>query len=230
MFTNREHAGKLLARKVTEQIARLPAAPAVETIVIGLPRGGVPVAAVVAKALGCKLTILVSKKIGCPNQPEYAVGAVSSAGVVAISRAVYGSIDQWRGYINREAQRLVPSTAELEQRWLREAGIQQVSFAGKRCILVDDGIATGMTTWAAIETLRRAGAAAIIVAAPVMPASTKRELEPRCDAVVAIAAPEEFGAVGTYYVDFHQVDDTEMIQALRSAQLLSGQDKIDIAS
>lgn len=227
MFTDRTQAGKLLAKRVLESPAMTRNA---DTVVIGLPRGGVPVAKMVAAALGSKLTILVSKKIGFPNQPEYAIGAVSSAGVVAISRKIYTNIAEWRGYLDQEAKRLSASTAALEKKWLHEAGLEQVAFAGKRCIIVDDGIATGMTTWAAVETVRRAGAQVIIVAAPVMPDSTKRELETACDAVVALEAPEDFAAVGQYYVDFHQVDDQEMIAELRNGNPASPATNRDMAS
>lgn len=214
MFKNRQHAGRLLAEKLSKALAAR--APEGELVVVGLPRGGVPVAAEVATALAAPLTILVSKKIGAPGQPECAIGAVSSKGVVVISGTARADLPGMDSYLSRSANSLIEQTQTKEKHWLQAAGLDEISFAGRCCIIVDDGIATGMTAWAAVETMKRAGARSIILAAPVIAFSTRQALEKKCDAVVAVSEPTDLVAVGLYYFDFHQVEDDEMIEVLRS--------------
>lgn len=217
MFKDRQHGGWLLAERVSEALSNLAAAHDVPIVVVALPRGGVPVAAEVAAALQAPLTILVSKKIGAPGQPEFAIGAVSSKGVVVVSGAARTDLPQINTYINQAAYALNQSTQEKEQHWLKASGLTQMSFADKCCVIVDDGIATGMTALSAIETVRRAGARSIILAAPVVALSTKHELENNCDAVIAVIQPADLVAVGCYYLEFHQVEDDEVIETLRTA-------------
>lgn len=216
VFTNRTQAGKVLASRVKQFVAAAPSTPGVSDIVVGLPRGGVPVAAEIAAELAAPLTILVAKKIGAPGQPEFAIGAVSASGLTMVSAAMQPYLQGLSEYIRNESMRLIARSKELETKWLQAAGLPCPDFKNKRCIVVDDGIATGLTTWAAIETLRRAGAHSVIVAAPVMPASTKKQLEQSCDAVISALAPEDLVSVGSFYQDFHQVEDEEMLDCLRS--------------
>lgn len=215
VFTNRTQAGKLLALRVKQFVCEMPTPPSVSDLVIGLPRGGLPVAAEIATTLAAPLTILVAKKIGAPGQPEFAIGAVSASGLTMVSAAMQPYLPALKQYISNESERLIARSKQLEAQWLQAAGLPQPDFASKRCIIVDDGIATGLTTWAAIETLRRAGAYQVIVAAPVIAAPTKRELEASCDGVISVIAPEDLGAVGAFYQDFHQVEDEEMLHYLR---------------
>lgn len=215
MFKNREQAGKLLAKKVLEVLAQLPDYQADHTIVVGLPRGGVPVAKEIACALEAELTIRVSKKIGAPFQPELALGAVSSSGIVVLNEQLRYITERLEQYIESERKRLTEVTRELEVQWLEKAGIKhRLSLNGKLVVLVDDGVATGMTTLAAIRSLKREGASAVMLATPVISPNTSRWLQQDCDLVVALLTPHDFGAIGEFYQDFHQVDDDEMIETL----------------
>jgi putative phosphoribosyl transferase len=217
MFKNREEAGKQLAKAVQIGIARLPQEPGQGTIVVGLPRGGVPVAKEVAALLNVPLTILVSKKVGAPGQPELALGAVSSSGTASIYEELCATIPEIYSYLNREIPRMQELTKELESKWLHAAGLpKRSSFAGKRVIIVDDGIATGMTTSAAIAAVEAELPASVLVATPVVARNSRNRLLRECDTVISLLSPNEFWAVGQFYEDFHQVEDSEMIAALKT--------------
>lgn len=212
MFTNRAQSGKLLAQKVKAALSRRKP---LQNIVVALPRGGVPVALEVAKAVVAPLTVLVSKKIGAPFQPEYAIGAVSSVGVVAINKDTGIPADVLQPYIESERKRLSEITKEAELKWLHSAGLkQQLDFHGRRAIIVDDGIATGMTALAAADSLKELGAAEIIIATPVIASETKSLLKPHCQEIIAVLEPSDLGAIGLFYEDFHQVPDDEVQEAL----------------
>ena len=220
MFRNRQEAGKLLAALVAKKLNARPADAALPTIVVGLPRGGVPVAREVAAALRIPLTILVSKKIGAPFQPELALGAVSSRGVVVLDDEVAACTGQLQSYVQTEAQELARSTQEKEKNWLRRAGEQPVRFHGKRVIVVDDGIATGMTTLAALRSIREEVPARLILATPVIARQTCYRLQDDCDELIALLTPGDLSAIGKFYDDFHQVEDEEMLVDLIAAKRL----------
>lgn len=216
MFKDREHAGKLLAAKVGELIKKKEHVP---TLVIGLPRGGVPVAKEVASELHAELSILVSKKIGAPFQPEFAIGAVTSAGVVALNEEVY--FEGIEPYIESERLRLKDVTKQLEKHWFDAAGLEDgKKIKGKRVVLVDDGIATGMTTLAAVRSVRSLGAKETIVATPVISIDAQAMLSKESIEVLALMMPFEFLSISCFYKDFHQVEDDEVIAALKSARLV----------
>lgn len=202
MFRNREDAGRHLA----ELLRAYRQAPA--TVVLGLPRGGVVVAAEVARALSLPLDVIVSAKVGAPGNPEFAAGAVAPDGVVTPNeRAGFSAAD-----ISRSAEEV----HQLVQRRLASfrAGRAPLALSGVTALVVDDGIATGLTMRAAVEYLRRQGAARVVVAAPVMAHDAKRTFESLADEVVAVQAPVDFWAVGQFYDDFGQTPDSEVIRLL----------------
>lgn len=221
MFKNREEAGRLLAARLKELLeASADFAPAA-TVVVALPRGGVPVAAQVSKALGCEIDLLVSKKIRAPDNPEFAIGAVSSGGIVVLDEHLPGMFGHRAQY--QEAQRvqkeeLIVETCEQERMWAHAAGMgSRPDWADKHVIVVDDGIATGMTTRAALRTVRQRRAAKIWLGTPVVPQDVYWSLHQECDRVIALSTPHDFSAVGLFYHDFHQVEDAEVVAALKSS-------------
>lgn len=215
MFENRQHAGRLLANRLQNVFDDAPAEP---TVVIALPRGGIPVGAEIALALHCPLDFLVSKKIHAPDNPELAIGAVSSDGVVVMDEDRRHFWLQWKGVWDtqqEQRERLIIQTRQMEDYWAGAAGMpERVSVAGRRVIVVDDGIATGMTTLAALKTLQQRGAGQIILSAPVIPQDTYERLRTECDLLVTITIPYEFASVSFYYADFHQIEDDEVIEIL----------------
>jgi putative phosphoribosyl transferase len=189
-FADRHEAGRLLGERVR-------AAGASDAVVIGLARGGVVVAAEVARALGAPLDALAVRKVGHPHEPEYALGAVAP-GVVHLR----DGLD-------------VRVADDLDRR-LHEHR-PPVPVRGRTCVLVDDGLATGATMEAAVRWARRGGAARVVVAAPVGPAATLAAFAREADAVVAVEAPETLFAVGEWYGEFGEVTDAEVTALLASA-------------
>ncbi|HEY9869218.1 MAG TPA: phosphoribosyltransferase family protein [Candidatus Obscuribacterales bacterium] len=224
MFVDRQHAGKLLAEQVLQYVNQREGFSPGTTLVIGLPRGGIPVAAEVALTLGCPLDLLVSKKIGAPDNPELAIGAVSSGGVVVLDEQIchwFGDPERWLQAQVAQKERLMRETRALEDQYIQRAGIRErPDIKGKLVIVADDGVATGMTTMAALRTLREKGAGELVLATPVIPHDTFKKMQHECDKLIALSVPYEFLAVGYHYQDFHQVSDEEMIASLRRA--LSG--------
>ncbi|MBC7265538.1 MAG: phosphoribosyl transferase [Coriobacteriia bacterium] len=203
MFRDRHHAGKLLAEALRDRIVGSG------WVVLGLPRGGVVVAAEVARALGLPLDVIVARKIGAPGNPEYAIGAVDADGVVTLG--AYAVADQ--GYLERAAE---AEKAEIARRLAAyRSGRPPLDVADARVVVVDDGLATGLTMISAVEYLKRHGAARIVVAVPVSPPETARLLRARADEVVTLAEPQDFFAVGAFYDDFSQTSDAEVIESLR---------------
>ena len=204
LFEDRRDAGRKLARALAGVEADL---------VVGLARGGVAVAAEVARALGIELDALAVRKVGHPWQPEYAIGAVTPGGGVYI-RSYDGLEPDEAAEVARRAQ----AHAEELDRLLHERR-PAVDPAGKACLLVDDGLATGATMIAAVRWARARGARRVTVAVPVAPPETVAVLEREADAVVCVAAPLAVGAVGFWYADFAQVTDAEVLALLDEAAL-----------
>jgi len=203
---DRADAGRRLADAVA------PLVEGDDTVVLALPRGGVPVAAEVARRLGAPLDVLLVRKLGVPWQPELAFGAVSTGGVVALNPDVTEeaplSTDEVRAIVARELE-------ELERRErLYHAGRAPPEVDGRTVVLVDDGIATGSTVRAALQSLTERGAARVIVAAPVAAPETIEALRAECDEVVAVEAPPDLMAIGFWYDDFSQVPDSEVLRIL----------------
>ena len=214
-FKDRAEAGRQLAAAVV----RLGLVhPLVHPLVLALPRGGVPVAAEVARALHAPLDLLIVRKIGAPGQPELAVAAMAEGDppTLVVDERTSQVTGADEAYIEREAR---AQRAEIERR--RKAyrrGRSRIGVAGKSVVVVDDGIATGSTVRAALQALRRMWPARLVLAVPVAPADTLSELSPLVDDVVCLSQPAFFRSVGTYYADFHQVDDEEVIARLDAAR------------
>lgn len=214
-FDDRRDAGIALAQRLTrEPRMSAPGSDDRDVVVIGLARGGVPVAREVADAFDAALDVLVVRKIGAPGQPEFAMGAIAAGEIVVnddvprrlgVSEAVFAEA------VDRENRVRI----EREQRY-RE-GREPLSFTGRTVVLVDDGLATGSTMAVAVRAARVGGAAAIVIAVPTGPADTLRRFadDPDVDAVVAVLTPEPFHAVGQSYRTFGQVEDEEVRLSLR---------------
>lgn len=208
MWRDRTEAGRALAQALAAYRGR-------DVVVIGLPRGGVAVAAPVAEALGAPLDVRFAKKIGAPHQAELAIGAVTAGGMRVLYDDLIRQLLLPPGYLERatEEARQVAHAREQDLRGLRPAE----SLKGRIVILVDDGIATGMTMFAAIAEVANEDPAEIVVAAPVMPPRTAADLQARVDRVVALDTPQDFMAVGQFYHDFRQVEDAEVRAMLGGA-------------
>lgn len=191
-----------------------------DVIVLGLPRGGVPVAFEVAHRLGAPLDVFIVRKLGVPGFEELAAGAIASGGVRVLNEDVMRSIPHADEAIDAVTIR---ETAELERReQIYREGRPAPQLRDRIVILVDDGLATGATMRAAIEALRQSGAAKIVVAVPVGPQDTCRELEEEADETICLSTPEFFQAVGQYYEDFSQTSDEDVRELLsHAAQELS---------
>jgi putative phosphoribosyl transferase len=187
-----------------------------DLVVLGLPRGGVPVAAEVARALGAPLDVIVVRKVGVPSQPELAMGALGEDGVRVVNedvvRVARVGEAQWRMAEDHER-------SELERRVRRfRQGRPRVPLAGRTVAVVDDGIATGSTAQAACQVARASGAACVVLAVPVAPSRSIPELHAVADDVVVVEAPEDFHAVGQWYEDFSQTTDDEVAALLDQAR------------
>lgn len=217
-FTDRHVAGCQLGEKLIQYFH----GQGIENIsdnvvVVGLPRGGVPVALEVARKLKCPLDIIVSKKLPYPRQPEYAIGAVSSDGIVVLSPDIPESIE-WQNYVEEERRRLLAQTVNIENRYYQLSGRKRCTeYKNKIVVVVDDGVATGMTAIAALKTARHRGAGTIIAAAPVMSSESYSDLGGYCDGVVACDVPPIFQSVGQHYDKFEPTSDDEVVFALRGS-------------
>lgn len=205
MFRDRIDAGQQLA-------GRLDHLRANDVVVVGLPRGGVPVALEVAKFLDAQLDVIVVRKLGFPGQPEVGMGAIGEDGVRVIDREVVGSAGISDDEIARVEQR---ERVELERRaHLYRAGHHRVALFDRVVVVVDDGIATGSTAKAACSVARAAGARRIVLAVPVAPVDWTSRLADVADELICVSAPDPFGAVGRFYRDFDQTSDATVIECL----------------
>jgi predicted phosphoribosyltransferase len=208
-FYNRTEAGQFLAESLSAYANRD------DVVVLALPRGGVPVAAEVAKRLKAPLDVFVVRKLGLPGHPELAMGAIASGGVRVFNGEVVNALRIPDEVIDAvSAEELI----ELQRREKAyRADRPPLDIEGKTVIVVDDGIATGSTMLAAVSGLRQLNAARIVVAAPVIAASTNSALQSAADEVAAVLAPEHFYAVGQWYQDFDQTSDEEVRDFLAQA-------------
>ncbi|HEX6062248.1 MAG TPA: phosphoribosyltransferase family protein [Candidatus Limnocylindria bacterium] len=200
MFRDRAEAGRALGRRLREQ-------PLEDPVVLGLPRGGVVVAAAVADALHAPLDVLVVRKLGVPWQPELAFGAVAP-GIVALRDDVVAAAGITRTQIDDAATRESAKLAELAERY--RDGSAPVTVRGRTAVIVDDGLATGATATAAARSVRRQDPAGIVVAVPVCAAETANELRQEVDLVICLGEHDRFRAVGMYYEDFAAISDDEV--------------------
>jgi predicted phosphoribosyltransferase len=201
-FRDRVNAGKVLAERLRKYAGRP------DVIVLALPRGGVPVAYEVAKALGAPLDVFIVRKLGVPGHEEYAMGAVASGGVRVLNEEVVRGLGLDDVAIERVAAR---ELAELNRRErLYRSDRPEPDLHGRTVILVDDGLATGSTMKAAVKALAARGPARIVVAVPIAAADTCQALAREVDEVVCAVTPEPFHAVGLWYDDFSQTSDEEV--------------------
>jgi putative phosphoribosyl transferase len=209
-FKDRSHAGELLAKRLADYAGRP------DVIVLALPRGGVPVGFVVAKALQAPLDVMVVRKLGIPGHEEYAMGAIASGGDFVLDRDLVEKIGIPRQMIEATVRRELD---ELERREkLYRAGRPPLQLRGCTVILVDDGLATGSTMQAAVQAVRKAQPARIVVAVPVGSPDTCREMGDLADEVVCFCTPHPFHAVGLWYEDFSQTSDEEVQHLLLEAR------------
>ena len=209
-FVDRQQAGQALAQRLSAMSLPAP------VVVLALPRGGVPVAAQVAKALGAPLDLILVRKIGAPWEPELAVAAVVDVGqpeiVVDEQTRAYGGVEM--SSIEAQARK---EWQEIERRrQVYRRGRPAVPLEGATAIVVDDGIATGTTVRAALRAVRRRRPARLILAVPVAPRETVLALRAEVDQIVCLEQPQPFHAICLHYDDFHQLDDDEVIAALDS--------------
>jgi putative phosphoribosyl transferase len=208
-FADRTDAGRQLA-------ARLRHLAGQDVVVLGLPRGGVPVACQVAESLGAPLDVLIVRKLGVPFQPELAMGAVGEGGVLVRNEDVLDLADVGSAQFAEVERR---ERAEVEERARRlRSDRPQISLAGRTALVVDDGIATGATARAACRVARALGAARVVLAVPACSPRTARDLRRDVDELVVVEAPEDFAAVGQAYGDFRPVQDEEVVELLRRSE------------
>jgi putative phosphoribosyl transferase len=213
VFRNRADAGRLLAELVTIRLRdHARSGPAAHPLVLGLPRGGVPVAAVVAQALGAPLDVLVVRKIGVPWQPELALGAVGESSAVVLNDSVVAA----SGVGHEEVDALIREASQAVEQIVAElrpaAGPPDLS--GRTVVVVDDGVATGATARAAVKIVRSRGAGRVIFATPVGAPSTCLDLRACFDEVICLQTPTRFGSVGRHYAHFDQVSIGEVRRLL----------------
>lgn len=205
MFRDRMDAGKQLARLLDDRDVEAD-------IVLAIPRGGLPVGRAVADALGVPLDIIAARKIGAPGNPELAIGAVASDGSVWLNDRLIDQIGVDDSYIDEGIDRERENAQAKVDRYRK--GRQEPEIAGKKVLIVDDGVATGATTTACIRQVKNAGADRVILGIPVGPPDSIERLGSEVDEVLCVETPPHFGAVGQFYETFTQVTDEEAIDYL----------------
>ncbi len=206
MFRDRRDAGRQLGRELLHYSSANP-------VILGLPRGGVPVADEVAQALGAPLDVVIVRKLGSPTNPEFGFGAVGEGGALVTDEATRRELGVSDAELRRIAGR---ERAEIDRQIaLYRESRPMIDVAGRTVIVVDDGLATGATASAAIAVLRHLGAGRIVLAVPTGAAEAVELLRGRADEVICLQVPEWFRAVGTQYEDFGQTTDREVIEILR---------------
>lgn len=206
MFHDRQDAGQQLALKLSNLKLRAP-------LVLGIPRGGIVPAAVIADAIHAELDVVLAHKLRSPLQPELAFGAVGEDGQVYLDRRTRESVGVTEAYLEHERQTQLD---EIHRRQLLfRSGKPAASMAGRSIILTDDGIATGATMFAAIEVIKAQRPHELIVAVPVAPSSTLQRVEQQCDQLICLLTPTHFMAVGQFYEEFSQVSDQQVVDLLR---------------
>lgn len=214
-FPNRTDAGRQLAARLDDYAKRA------DVVVLGLPRGGIPVAFEVAIALGVPLDICLVRKLGCPEAPELALGAIAPGGTLVLS-----DVAHYRHLTPADMQDLAAAEQKELQRRERvyRGNRPPLLLRGRTVILVDDGVATGATLRAAIAFVRRHQPAVIVVAVPVAAADTYRDLVREVDRVVCLSTPEDLYAISLWYDDFPQTTDAEVCSLLETAELKTAGD------
>jgi putative phosphoribosyl transferase len=208
-FEDRRDAGRRLAGKLARFMDERP-------VVFALPRGGVPVGYEISRSLGAPLDVFVSRKLGAPDQPEFGIGAVAAGGVRVLNRDVVRRLGIPDNYIEQITAR---ETAEVDRRLRYFRGQRpEPEVVGRTAILVDDGLATGVTARAAVEALRRRRPRRLVLAAPVCAAQTAEHFRTKVDELVCLESPTDLGAIGFWYRDFEQTSDEEVVELLERAR------------
>jgi putative phosphoribosyl transferase len=206
MFRNREDAALRLAEKLKDRNLLRP-------VVLAIPRGGVVIGAILARELQAELDVVLSRKLGAPQQPELAIGAISEDGRVYFNSYAQEFAEENRDYVLEESRRQL---AEIERRKKLFRDVRPAaSLAGRSVIITDDGIATGSTMIAALQAAKLQNPHELIVAVPVVSPDRLPEIRQWCDEVIYLLAPEDFWAIGQFYEDFSQLDDEEVVALLR---------------
>jgi predicted phosphoribosyltransferase len=208
-FADRTEAGRALAAALVSR------EPGESPVVLALPRGGVPVAFEVAKALSAPLDVLVVRKIGAPDQPELAIGAVATGGVIIRNEEILAALGIDAQTMARATAAAQAELVAKEQRY--RTGREPLAVEGRAVILVDDGAATGATMRAAVVAARQRGARKVIVALPNAATDAAATLAREADELVCLHTPEHYFAVGYWYLDFAQVSDAEVARLLSEA-------------
>jgi len=204
-FRNRIEAGQRLAALLQEYKGQ-------DIVVVAIPRGGVVLGYEVALELEAPLDIVIPRKIGAPGNPEFAIGSVTEDGARVLNKETVDMLGVSREYLERTTEEEI---AEIKRRVTTyRRGAEPENVAGKTVIIVDDGLATGVTMRAAVASMRKRGASRIVVAVPVAPPDTVRELSKDVDRVICPVVYEPFYAIGQFYDDFSQVEDDEVIRLL----------------
>lgn len=206
-FANRAEAGVALAAQLQHYAGRT------DVIVLGLPRGGVPIAAAVARALGARLDVFVVRKLGAPGHRELAIGAIASGGSQVLNRGVIDALRLTDGDVRAVA---AEEQRELQRReGAYRGGRSPLALANQLVVLVDDGLATGATMLAAVQAIRQQKPARIVAAVPVASQPAAVKLRQAADEVICVRIPQSFSAVGEWYVDFAETSDHEVRACLK---------------
>ncbi|HJW26193.1 MAG TPA: phosphoribosyltransferase family protein [Rhodocyclaceae bacterium] len=214
MFKDRQDAARQLAR-------RFDGASLTDPVVLGIPRGGLVTAAVLAKELGAEVDVVLARKLRAPWQPELALGALGEDGQVYLSDFAQAEAGALEDYLKEERAH---QSAEIERRKALFRAVRPAAEVGGRSVIVtDDGIATGATMLAALHVLRARKPKELIVAVPVAPPETLDRIARQCDRLECLLAPDDMGAVGAFYRNFDQVEDDEVVRLLRESLARSGQ-------
>jgi putative phosphoribosyl transferase len=208
-FADRIDAGKRLASELDSFAGK-------NAIILAIPRGGVVVGYEIAKALNLQLDVIIPHKIGAPNNPELAIGAMTEDGTIVLDDNLVSFLGVPKDYIKEESEK---QKNEIKRRLkIYRENAPYPNLKGQDVIIVDDGIATGSTMKAALASVKKKGAKTVNIAVPVGPPSTIKELKKQADKVICPYTPEYFQAIGQFYVDFNQITDEEVIELLKESR------------
>lgn len=208
MWPDRLAAGRDLAPALKDEV--VPGA-----VIAGIPRGGVIVAAEAARILGAKLDIVITRKLGSPGNPELGIGALAPDGEAVIDGKIAAYVHATPAYIEKEKASQLSEIKRREEKYRRFS--PRIDWTGRTVIIVDDGVATGVTIKAAAYYARRQGALRVVIAAPVAPPDAADRLGKAADAYIFLETPAYFNAVGAFYQDFSQTTDTQVEEALAAS-------------